>query len=102
MTGEFAALPEPLSLAAQDQSPAAFAGPVVAIGASAGGLEALKAFFSALPADTGATCVVIQHLSPDHKSMMDNLLARATRMPVCVAEDGQALCANAVYLIPSG
>ena len=79
-----------------------FGGFIVAIGASAGGLDALERLFSSLPADTGAAFVVIQHLSPDHKSMMDNLLSRHTAMPVRVAEQGQALVANAVFLIPSG
>ena len=60
---------------------APFRGFVVGIGASAGGLEALERLFGALPADTGAAFVVVQHLSPDHKSMMDNLLARYTDMP---------------------
>jgi two-component system, chemotaxis family, CheB/CheR fusion protein len=81
---------------------AAFQGFVVAVGASAGGLDALERLFSSLPPDSGAAFVVIQHLSPDHKSMMDNLLARYTRMPVCVAEEGMALTANAVFLIPPG
>lgn len=81
---------------------APFAGTVVGIGASAGGLDALERFFTALPLDSGAAFVVVQHLSPDHKSMMDNLLARYTAMPVRVAEQGMALAANAVYLIPPG
>jgi len=75
---------------------------VVGIGASAGGLAALERFFSQLPVDSGAAFVVIQHLSPDHKSMMDNLLARYTGMPVRVAEHEMPLAANAVYLIPPG
>jgi two-component system CheB/CheR fusion protein len=77
-----------------------FHGSVVAIGASAGGLDALERLFSALPTDTGAAFVVIQHLSPDHKSMMDNLLARYTDMPVRVAEHDVPLLPNAVFLIP--
>lgn len=79
-----------------------FGGHIVAIGASAGGLDALERLFSSLPPDTGAAFVVIQHLAPDHKSMMDNLLARYTRMPVKVATEGLALAANSVYLIPPG
>lgn len=79
-----------------------FRGYVVALGASAGGLEALERFFNALAADSGAAIVVIQHLSPDHKSMMDNLLARHTEMPVLMAENGLAIEANQVYLIPPG
>jgi two-component system CheB/CheR fusion protein len=75
---------------------------VVAIGASAGGLDALEKVFSGLPADTGAAFVVIQHLSPDHKSMMASLLARHTTMPVQMVEDGMSLAPNAVFLIPPG
>ncbi len=78
----------------------AFGGLVVAIGASAGGLDALERLFGALPVDTGAAFVVIQHLSPDHKSMMDNLLARYTAMPVRVAGHDMPLAPNAVFLIP--
>jgi two-component system CheB/CheR fusion protein len=75
---------------------------VVAIGASAGGLDALERFFDELAADSGAVFVVIQHLSPDHKSMMDNLLARHTSMPVLMAENGLEMQPNHVYLIPPG
>lgn len=60
--------------------------PIVAIGASAGGLDALERLFDSLNCDTGATFVVIQHLSPDHKSMMANLLSRHTQMPVVMVE----------------
>ncbi len=75
---------------------------MVGIGASAGGLDALERFFQMVPADAGAAFVVIQHLSPDHKSMMANLLARHTRMPVTMVEDSMALEADHVYLIPPG
>lgn len=74
---------------------------VVGIGASAGGLEALQTLFSFLPADTGAAFVVIQHLSPDFKSLMDQLLGRCTAMPVHIAQNGEAVQANSVYLIPA-
>lgn len=79
-----------------------FDGYIVAIGASAGGLDALERFFDELPVNIGAAIVVIQHLSPDHKSMMDNLLSRHTSMPVLMAENGLAVQANHVYLIPPG
>ena len=82
--------------------PAPFLGFLVAIGASAGGLDALERLFDALAADTGAAFVVVQHLSPDHKSMMDNLLARHTAMPVTVAEHQMPLQPNHVFLIPPG
>lgn len=81
---------------------APFTGYVVAVGASAGGLEALERFFRHCPADTGAAFVVIQHLSPDHKSMMHDLLGRYTAMPVRVVEDGLPIEPNRVYLIPPG
>ncbi len=75
---------------------------MVCIGASAGGLDALERFFKACPTDTGAAFVVIQHLSPDHKSIMNNLLARHTRMPVIMVEDAMPIEANTLYLIPPG
>ncbi len=79
-----------------------FDGYVVGIGASAGGLEALEQFFDHCAPDSGAAYVVVQHLSPDHKSMMNNLLSRHTRMPVQMVEDGMPVQANQVYLIPPG
>lgn len=75
---------------------------IVAIGASAGGLDALERFFDELDVESGAVFVVIQHLSPDHKSMMDNLLSRHTTMPVKMAENGLEMMPNHVYLIPPG
>lgn len=75
---------------------------VVAIGASAGGLDALEKLFASLPADCGAAFVVIQHLSPDHKSMMASLLARHTRMPVIMVEEDLPIAPNQVFLIPPG
>ena len=73
---------------------------VVGVGASAGGLEALQQFFEHMPDDTGLAFVVIQHLSPDYKSMMDELLARHTRMPIKVIDDGEKIEVNHIYLIP--
>jgi two-component system CheB/CheR fusion protein len=75
---------------------------IVAIGASAGGLEALEKLFDGLAVNTGATFVVIQHLSPDHKSMMANLLSRHTPMPVVMVEQDMPIEPNRVYLIPPG
>ena len=77
-----------------------FSGYVVGIGASAGGLDALEKFFNVCPTDIGAAFVVIQHLSPDHKSMMENLLARHTKMPVAMVDKDTPIEANHVYLIP--
>ncbi|WP_300424393.1 chemotaxis protein CheB [uncultured Thalassolituus sp.] len=72
----------------------------VGIGASAGGLEALQEFFGHIPSDTGAVFIVAQHLSPDYKSMMPELLSRYTKMPIAQASDGVELLANHVYLMP--
>jgi len=72
----------------------------VAIGASAGGLESLENFFKNVNNDSGLVYVVIQHLSPDYKSMMKELLARYTDMDIHVAEDGMITKKNNVYLIP--
>lgn len=76
--------------------------PVVAIGASAGGLEALQEFFAHLSGDLGASFVVVQHLSSEHPSMMDELLARHTALPIRVIEDGDSLVPGQIYLIPPG
>ncbi len=73
---------------------------VVAIGASAGGLEAITGFFKNMPPDSGLIFVVIQHLSPDYKSMMDELLSKVTAMPVSVVTDGVEAEPDHVYLIP--
>lgn len=74
---------------------------VVGVGASAGGLEALEAFFKAVPSDTGMAFVVIQHLSPDFKSHMEELLARHTSMPIRRVENGMGVEQNSIYLIPA-
>jgi len=75
---------------------------VVGIGASAGGLRALESFFENMPTDSGAAFVVIQHLSPDFKSLMKELLERRTRMEIYRVTDGMVLAANSIYLIPPG
>ena len=72
----------------------------VAIGASAGGLEAIESFFTAMPETSGLAFVVVQHLSPDYKSLMVELLSKKTRMPVCRAEEGMQVLPDTVYLIP--
>jgi two-component system CheB/CheR fusion protein len=76
--------------------------PIVGIGASAGGLETLNAFFSIMPPDSNIAFVIIQHLSPTHKSIMASLLEKQTRMNVREIEDGIKLQANHVYLNPPG
>lgn len=74
----------------------------VGVGASAGGLEALEGFFKQMPDKTGLVFIVIQHLSPDFKSLMDELLGRYTTMKIHVAEDGMMTEPDHVYLIPPG
>lgn len=73
---------------------------IVGIGASAGGLEALQAFFTNMPEKSGLAFVVIQHLSPDYKSLMDELLARYTRIRIRKIEDGDVVESDHIYLIP--
>lgn len=73
---------------------------VVGLGASAGGLEALERFFKAMPEDSGMAFVVIQHLSPDFKSLMDELLARFTKMHIQRVTETAAVRPNTVYLLP--
>ncbi|MBC7767608.1 MAG: PAS domain-containing protein [Phycisphaerales bacterium] len=73
---------------------------VVGIGASAGGLEAFKTFFSLMPANSGMAFVLVQHLDPNRSSMLVELLSAATQMPVSVAADGAQVAANHVYVIP--
>ncbi|MBL8251224.1 MAG: chemotaxis protein CheR, partial [Candidatus Competibacter sp.] len=72
----------------------------VAVGASAGGLEAIELFFSHMPPENDLGFIVIQHLSPDYKSLMVELLSKKTLMPVRRAEDGMVVLPNHVYLIP--
>ena len=62
--------------------------PVVAIGASAGGLEAYKDFFQALSSDTGMAFVLVQHLDPSHDGMFTEIIAKATAMPVEEVKSG--------------
>jgi two-component system, chemotaxis family, CheB/CheR fusion protein len=73
--------------------------PVVGIGASAGGLEALQEFFQVMPVNSGAAFVIVQHLSPDYKSLMNELLARYTKMTIHKVEDGMQVEENHIYLI---
>jgi two-component system CheB/CheR fusion protein len=90
-------------------SPSGLAGPtkdssgiaVVGIGASAGGLEAFRSLFGALPPDTGMAFVVVQHLSPEHPSVLAKTLTRLTSMPVLEVQSGMRLEPNRVYVMPS-
>ncbi len=74
----------------------------VAIGASAGGLEALESFFRAIPRNSNLIYIVIQHLSPDYKSYMDEILKRFTDIDILMATDGMTTEKNKIYLIPPG
>ncbi len=74
--------------------------PIVGIGASAGGLEALEAFFKALPNDTGLAFVLVVHLDPTHISILPELLQKRTKMPVSHVRDGMQVEPNHVYVIP--
>jgi len=76
--------------------------PIVGIGASAGGIPALKAFLEAMPPDSGLIFVIVMHLSPSHESTLAELLARSTQMPVVQAQDDQFVEPNHVYVIPPG
>ena len=73
---------------------------IVGIGASAGGVEALQQFFDCMPSRCGFSFVVIQHLSPDYKSLMADILAKHTQMTVLQAEDHVAIQSDTIYLIP--
>ena len=76
--------------------------PIVGIGASAGGLVAFEAFFSGMPADAdpGMAFVLVQHLAPDHASILTALVQRYTRMRVHEVEDGMTVQINCAYIIP--
>ncbi|KRE84654.1 hypothetical protein ASG75_12200 [Rhodanobacter sp. Soil772] len=73
---------------------------IVGIGASAGGLEAFKAFFAHMPVDGELAFVLVQHLAPDHNSLLAELVGRSTSMPVLEATHGMRVEARHVYVIP--
>ncbi|HEU5135868.1 MAG TPA: chemotaxis protein CheB [Steroidobacteraceae bacterium] len=75
---------------------------VVGIGASAGGLQALEEFFENVPADSGLAYVVVQHLSPDHTSLLSEILSRKARIPVREIEDGTKVEPNQAFVIAPG
>ena len=76
--------------------------PVVGVGASAGGLEALEAFFAAVPADTGVAFVVVTHQHPGHVTLLPEILRKSCKIPVDEAVDGVLLLPNQVYVSPAG
>ncbi|NQW99656.1 chemotaxis protein CheR, partial [bacterium] len=94
------AAPTPVPAAPPPDSPAIF--PVVGIGASAGGLAAFEAFFSGMPenAELGMALVLVQHLAPDHKSMLTELIRNFTHLNVFEVEDGMVVRPNCIYIIP--
>src|SRR6185503_19634676 len=73
---------------------------IVGIGASAGGLEALEEFLRQVPAKTGLAFAVVQHLDPNHKGIIVELLQRASALSVVQAKDGQQIEPDHVYMIP--
>jgi two-component system, chemotaxis family, CheB/CheR fusion protein len=73
---------------------------IIGIGASAGGLEAIENFFDNIPGGLNMAFVIVQHLSPDYKSLMGELLSKHTAMTIFQAEDGMEIVPGAVYLIP--
>ena len=74
--------------------------PIVGVAASAGGLEAFTQLLGHLPVDTGMAFVLIQHLSPDHHSLLTEILGRVTKMVVLEAKNGMRIEPNQVYVIP--
>lgn len=74
--------------------------PIVGIGASAGGLDALTELLRELPAHTGMAFVIVQHMDPKHESALDSILARSTNMPVAQVNDGVEVEPDHVYIIP--
>lgn len=92
--------PEPES-AAESKSAVTDRFPVVGIGASAGGLDAFTELLSHIPADTGMAFVLLQHLDPHRPSLLSELLAPVTPMPIQQAAEGIAIAPNQVYVIPS-
>ena len=76
--------------------------PIVGVGASAGGVEALEYLFNAMPPDPGVAFVIITHVAPQRESLLPEILARDTRMPVLIAERDQEVHPNHVYVAPAG
>ena len=74
--------------------------PIVGVGASAGGVEALEALFRGMPANPGVAFVIVTHLAPKRESMLPEILARDTRMPVHVAAHDQPILCNHIYVAP--
>jgi|TARA_R100000049_G_C1957062_1_gene115525 two-component system CheB/CheR fusion protein len=73
--------------------------PVVAVGASAGGVEALKSFVSEIPTDTPASFIILQHLAPDHDSQLGDILSRSSDLPVLEADENMPVSSGHIYVI---
>ncbi|HSF39934.1 MAG TPA: chemotaxis protein CheB, partial [Thermoanaerobaculia bacterium] len=86
--------------AGRDRNGKKYPCPVVAIGASAGGLEAFQTFFQAMPPETGMAFVLVQHLSPRHETLMPELVAQHTALPVHLVENETLIEVDCVYVIP--
>ena len=76
--------------------------PIVGVGASAGGVEALEGFFKGMPDDPGVAIVVVTHLNPERESLLHEIIARYTKLTVKVAADGAKAGPNCVYVLPAG
>ena len=74
--------------------------PVIGLGASAGGLEALKTFFSHVPKKSGMAYIVLMHLAPHQPSMLPDLLQKTTEVPVSITRDGERLLPDNIYVVP--
>ncbi len=101
-TVQVAAAAAPAAVPAQPAALTAPGFPIVGIGASAGGLAAFEAFFSGMPTEVepGMAFILVQHLAPDHKSILTDLIRRYTRMQVFEVEDGMPVQINCAYIIP--
>ena len=88
-------IPEQAGQGGSDKGPV-----IVAMGASAGGVQALQNFFSVMPKDTGAAFIVVVHLDPQHRSELSAIVATRTTMPVVQVEKSARIKANHVYVIP--
>src|SRR5262245_59164829 len=91
--------PPPDDSEAQQRS-SALPFPIVGVGASAGGLEAFTQFLQALSPDMGMAIVFVQHLSPEHASLLVELLSRVTTLRVATIAEGMAAAPNRVYIMP--
>jgi two-component system, chemotaxis family, CheB/CheR fusion protein len=78
------------------------ASPIVGIGASAGGLDPIRALLGTMPENTGLSFVIVQHLTADKESMLPEILSRSTKMAVVQVKDNMSVQANNVYVIPPG